>query len=100
MCKTSLFYINNPLHYGPPTNTCLTKMIDYINKDALPIGTFSIIVGLQCLFLYLFHWGMFQRPLPDNENDESYQNQFANKLGMAKLDPDRHKSRRSEVNGI
>lgn len=91
MCTKSLFYFKNPLGYGPPAVTCLHKLVQHISDDSIPLGLISVIVGLQCLFLFFAHFALYQRPVPESENDENFHNQFATRFKMAKyVDPHLH----------
>ena len=72
MCKRGLFYFNNPLHYGPPKDTCLHHFKRALAEDAQPFAATSIVAGLFCLLLFMFHFGLYYRPNYESNTDISF----------------------------
>jgi len=68
MCKKGLFYFHRPLDDGPPKDTCLVTFYEKLASDAKPFAVVSIITGVLCLFLFIIHFGLYWRPLPDKIN--------------------------------
>lgn len=69
MCHPGLFYFSNPLQYGPPRETCLKKLLHNMDNHARPLAVTSIITGTVCLIMFLGHFGLYNRPLPDHLDD-------------------------------
>lgn len=86
MCHTSLFYYSSPLQYGPPKETCLTKFLHNIDGNAHPFAVLQILTGTLSLILFLGHFGLYNRPLPNSLNDRrdpNLRNQLAWHIGFA-----------------
>ena len=73
MCRPGLFYYGNPLTYGPPTKTCLRKMMDHVKRNALPLANTCFVTGSLCILLSLLSLAMNHRPI---DEDISPKNRF------------------------
>lgn len=80
MCTPGLFYHHNPLSYGPPKETCLKKVIHHIKEDSGPMADVAIVSGTFCLLMFLSHFCLYLRPIPQSKDDPEYEAQLVVKL--------------------
>lgn len=86
MCYPGLFYFTNPISYGPPKDTCMNVFLTHMNNEARSFAVIQILTGSLCLGLFLFHFGLYQRPLPQqyNINHPNFRNQLSFWLHLRK----------------
>jgi len=68
MCKTGLFWFHRKLDKGPPSQTCFKHFKRAFSSSGYPFAVISILTGVVSLLLFLLHFCMYCRPLPDNIN--------------------------------
>ena len=71
MCQSGLFYYANPIIYGPPSETCLRKMMHQIKENAIPFANSCIVTGSLCILLCLISLALYYRPMPNNNDSSS-----------------------------
>ena len=74
MCKPSLFYFTRDLAEGPPVDTCLVHMKQFLSSSSRSFATVSVLTGVTALFLFLFHFGLYCRPIESSEEGNAYAN--------------------------
>lgn len=71
MCESSLFYFGLDIHNGPPQTTCFLLFKNTFQEAAQAFAISSKLCGLVALFAFFFHFGLYYRPKPENEDDLS-----------------------------
>jgi hypothetical protein len=72
-CKPALFYWEQDIYKGVPTETCGYAFMDFFRKAAGPLRTECIVVGTSCLWLFLLHFTFYGKPKPQGEDSSVYQ---------------------------
>lgn len=67
MCKAGLFYFNKDISHGPPIRTCLSKMKQEVDDSTKPYARSAMLTGIWCLFVFIMHFGLYNRPVEDGE---------------------------------
>lgn len=63
ICRTAIFYFSNPVDYGPPKQTCLSKFVTHVSQKSSAPATMSILTGVLALFTFFFHFLLYMRPV-------------------------------------
>lgn len=62
MCKKSLFFFDVNITLGPPPQTCMKRLHEYVQEKS---GAFSLAImmaGLCTVTLFVMHVGLYCRP--------------------------------------
>lgn len=71
-CKTALFYWEQDIYKGVPTNTCGYEVLDWFRKEAGPLKTETHVVAITCLFIFFLHFTLYSKPKPQGEDSSTY----------------------------
>ena len=71
LCKPALFYLSKSIKYGPPKKTCMKVLKDVIKEAAKPYSFSAVIAAINALFLFIIHFGLYCRPLPDTPIEQA-----------------------------
>jgi hypothetical protein len=64
-CKTALFYWEQDIYNGYPTETCAYAVLDFFRDIAGPLKTECNVVATICLWLFLLHFTLYGKPKPE-----------------------------------
>jgi hypothetical protein len=63
-CKPALFYWEQDIYKGVPTETCGYAVMDFFRKAAGPLKTEMRVVATTCLWLFFLHFTLYGKPKP------------------------------------
>ena len=69
-CRPSMFYYSRNVEYGPPTTTCLIHFKEQFTGESRSFAIISVIIGVNALLQFLFHFCLYSRYEPDQMDFE------------------------------
>jgi len=67
-CKTALFYWEQDIYNGYPTETCGYAFLDFFRQISGPLKVEMNIVATTCLWLFLLHFTLYGKPQPEQSS--------------------------------
>lgn len=64
-CKSALFYWEQDIYNGYPTETCAYSVLEFFREIAGPLKAECNVVGTICLWLFFLHFTLYGKPKPE-----------------------------------
>ena len=61
MCQPGLFFFGKNIKNGPPTETCLHHLKEYMEDVAAPYAEFGCLSAVFALLIFVCHVGLYNR---------------------------------------
>tara|TARA_B110000285_G_C14755135_1_gene437012 strand:- start:243 stop:587 length:345 start_codon:yes stop_codon:yes gene_type:complete len=74
ICESSLFYFSKSTLDGYPKDTCLEKMVKYIQISLVGIVPVTRFGAIVLLFLFVLHFTFYGKDMKEEETNSDYGN--------------------------
>lgn len=65
-CKPALFYWEQDIYSGVPSQSCGYEVLDFFRKSAGPLKAELRVVAVTCLWLFFLHFTLYGKPKPED----------------------------------
>ena len=89
ICQPALFYWEQDIYSGYPTESCAYAMLDFFRDAAGPLKTELRVVATNLLFIFIFHFTLYGKaPKPVDEMDGQEMQSNPNRFELAQGAPE------------
>jgi len=76
MCEPGLFYFSRPISEGMPHETCMHKMVVYLQDNTHGFGSMATINGILALMCFIAHFALYgKQPKKESKQPAHQENQ-------------------------